>query len=63
MLVRIQPPQVRVRPPIRYPRHLPFHRTGARTPSIGRQDSKGIPQLLFSLLQLLFLVLLLIIYF
>jgi len=57
MLVRLQPPQVRIRPPIRYPRHLPFHRPRTRTPSIGWKDPKGS---FFSLFPFLLLLLLLI---
>lgn len=41
VLVRPQPPQVRIRPTIRHPRHLPCHRPRARTPSARRQDPEG----------------------
>ena len=55
MLVRAQSPQVRVRPPIRYPCHLSLHRSRARAPSTRWQDPKGfifcsIPILSFSCL-------------
>lgn len=41
VLVRPQPPQVRVRPPVRYPRNLPLHRARARAPPTRRQDPEG----------------------
>ncbi|KAM3004831.1 hypothetical protein FF2_035034 [Malus domestica] len=42
VLVRLQPPQVRVRSPVQYPHHLPRHRTGTRAPSARRQDPKDV---------------------
>lgn len=42
VLVRPQPPQVRVRPPVRHPRHLPLHRPRARASSARRQDPEGL---------------------
>lgn len=41
VLVCPQPPQVRIRPPIRYSSHLPRHRARDRAPPARRQDSQG----------------------
>lgn len=58
VLVRAQSPQVRVRPPIRYPCHLSLHRPRARAPSTRWQDPKGFIFCLIPILSLFFFVVL-----
>ena len=52
VLVRAQSPQVRVRPPIRYPCHLSLHSSRARAPSTRWQDPKGFIYCLIPILSL-----------